>query len=240
MNALGSVDMGLGPGMVRLGRLLQFSDSTLPVGSFAFSNGLESALQTGIVTDRASLQEFVSLVVRQASRMDGVAALHAYRAACDGDVGAIRAADEALWQRRVGEEQRTMLARMGRKFAELALKIAEFPQLATWLGDIRAGVTPGCYPVGQALGLAQLGASEREAFVLHQYGAASMVLSAAIRLMKIDHLDTQRILYNIQSRLDDDYKRVRSLSLEEMAGFAPIFDVLVAHHETTQVRLFMN
>lgn len=50
--------------MVHLARLLQFSDSTLPVGSFAFSNGLESAVQTGIVSDGASLKQFVELIVR--------------------------------------------------------------------------------------------------------------------------------------------------------------------------------
>lgn len=233
-------DTGAAAGMVRLARLLQFSDSTLPVGSFAFSNGLESALQTGVVRDPASLRSFVALVVRQAARMDGLTHLHAHRAALIGDAAAIRAADEALWCRRVGEEQQLMLARMGRKFAELALRIGDFPFLACWLEEIRAGRTPGCYPVGQAIALAHLGAREDEAFVVHQYGIAAMVLSAAVRLMRIDHLDTQRILFQTHGRVGEDYQAVRDLSLEEMAVFAPVFDVLVAHHTTTHVRLFMN
>ncbi len=226
--------------MTHLARLLQFSDSTLPVGAFAFSNGLESALQTGVVTDPASLREFVELAVRQAARMDGVALLHASRAMRTGDYEAIRAADAALWSRRVGEEQQMMLARMGKKLAELALKISEFPVLERWLGDIRAGVTPGCFPIGQAIALAHMGADEAETFVMHQYGVASMILSAAVRLMRIDHLDTQRILFVTQQRVQEDYEAVRHLALDEMSVFAPVFDVLVAHHTTTHVRLFMN
>ncbi len=226
--------------MVHLARLLQFADSTLPVGAFAFSNGLESALQTGIVTDPASLRQFVELATRQAARMDGVALLHAHRAACAGDHGAIVAADRELWCRRVGEEQQLMLARMGRKFAELALKIGDFPGLARWLADIKAEATPGCFPVGQAIAFARMGASEAEAFVVHNYGIASMILSAALRLMRIDHLDTQRILFAVQQRVEDDYLAVRDLALDEMSVFAPVFDVLVAHHTTTHVRLFMN
>ncbi|GHE62390.1 urease accessory protein UreF [Camelimonas fluminis] len=226
--------------MTHLARLLQFSDSTLPVGAFAFSNGLESALQTGVVTDPASLREFVELAVRQAARMDGVALLHASRAMRTGDYEAIRAADAALWSRRVGEEQQMMLARMGKKLAELALKISEFPVLERWLGDIRAGVTPGCFPIGQAIALAHMGADEAETFVMHQYGVASMILSAAVRLMRIDHLDTQRILFVTQQRAQEDYDAVRHLALDEMSVFAPVFDVLVAHHTTTHVRLFMN
>lgn len=226
--------------MVHLARLLQFSDSTLPIGSFAFSNGLESALQTGVVSDPESLLNYVDLVVRQTARMDGVALLHAHRAALAGDYGAILVADSELFCRRVGEEQQLMLTRVGKKFAELVLKIMPSPTLERWLGDIKADATPGCLPIGQAIAFAHMGVDESEAFVMHQYAIASMILSAALRLMRIDHLDTQRILFTAQGRVEGDYAAVRDLSLDEMASFAPVFDVLVAHHTTTHVRLFMN
>lgn len=227
-------------GMTHLARLLQFSDSALPVGAFAFSNGLESALQTGIVTDADSLLPFVELVLHQAARVDGIALLHAHRAVLAEDFSGVVTADRELICRRVGEEQQLMLTRMGKKFAELALKISPSPMLARWLSEIRSDATPGCLPIGQAIALAHLGADESEAFVVHQYGIASMILSAALRLMRIDHFETQRILFAAQGRVQDDYLAVRDLALDEMAAFAPVFDVLVAHHTTVHVRLFMN
>ncbi|WP_342593610.1 urease accessory protein UreF [Ancylobacter gelatini] len=226
--------------MVHLARLLQFSDSTLPIGSFAFSNGLESALQTGVVSDPESLLKYVDLILRQTARMDGIALLHAHRAALAGDYETILEADSELFCRRVGEEQQLMLTRVGKKFAELVLKIMPSPTLERWLGDIKANATPGCLPIGQALALAHMGVDEVEAFVMHQYGIASMILSAALRLMRIDHVDTQRILFTAQGRVEGDYLAVRDFSLDEMASFAPVFDVLVAHHTTTHLRLFMN
>jgi urease accessory protein len=69
---------------------------------------------------------------------------------------------------------------------------------------------------------------------------ASMILSAALRLMRIDHFETQRILFAAQGRVEDEYLAVRDLALDEMAAFAPVFEVLVAHHTTVHVRLFMN
>jgi len=39
-------------------RLLQFGDSMFPIGGFSFSCGLESAVQTGVVHDRATLHAF--------------------------------------------------------------------------------------------------------------------------------------------------------------------------------------
>lgn len=226
--------------MVLLARLLQFSDSTLPIGSFAFSQGLESALQTGRVSDVVSLGQYVELLLRQSAHMDGIALLHAHRAASIGDYDALREVDHALWQRRIGEEQQLMLARMGRKFAELSLKIGAFPLLEKWLADIKSGATPGCFPIAQAIALAQMQAGEADAFVVQHYGVASMLLSAALRLMRIDHLDTQRILFSQAARLRDHYLDVRDLELEEMSGFAPVFDVLIAHHTKTHLRLFMN
>jgi len=228
------------PNVVHLARILQFSDSALPIGSFAFSNGLESASQTGVVMDPASLQQYVELILRQTARMDGIALLHTHRAAMARDYEAVRAADRELLCRRVGEEQQMMLTRVGRKYAELVLRISPHPMLERWLSDIKTDATPGCYAVGQAMALAHMGADEAEAFAMHQYGVATMILSAALRLMRIDHLDTQRILFEVQGRLQDDYLAVRDLSLEEMSSFSPIFDVLVAHHTTTHVRLFMN
>lgn len=226
--------------MMLLARLMQFSDSTLPIGAFAFSQGLESAIQTGRVTDAASLGRYVEVLLRQSAHMDGIALLHAHRAAVAGDDSAIRKADHALWERRIGEEQQLMLARMGRKFAELSLKIADFPMVGRWLADIRSGIAPGCFPIGQAVVLAQMNAREADAFTVQHYGVASMALSAALRLMRIDHLDTQRILFSLQELARGHYLDVCELSLDEMSGFAPVFDVLVAHHAKTHLRLFMN
>ena len=226
--------------MTRLAHLLQLSDSTLPVGAFAFSQGLESALQLGIVTDAASLRSYLELILRQAAHTDGVALMHAHRAACQGDREGVREADHALWARRVGEEHQLMLARMGKKFAELVLTLTPAPLIDLWLADINRGDTPGCYPVGQAIGFASLQISEAEAFTIHQYGLSSMILNAALRLMRIDHLTTQKILFDAQATVDRHYEAIRTLGLDEMSGFAPIYDVIVAHHTKTHLRLFMN
>lgn len=227
-------------GMMRLAHLLQFSDSALPVGSFAFSNGLESAVQTNTVSDVAGLRQYLDVILNQTARMDGIALLHAHRAALRDDLDAILTADRELLCRRVGEEQQLMLCRMGRKFAELMLAISPSPMMVRWLDSIKASDTPGCYAIGQAIALAAVGADEAEAFVVHQYGIASMLLSAALRLMRVAHFDTQRIMFESLLQVEQDYRSVRELSLDEMSAFAPVFDVLVAHHTKAHVRLFMN
>jgi urease accessory protein len=228
------------PGATQLARMLQFGDSMLPVGGFAFSGALESAVQKRVVTDAASLLAFTRTAVDQANRGDGIALLWAHRAALAGDRAALVRIDERVFARKLSGETRTMTVRMGRKFAELSASVTGAPGLAAWQADVAAGATPGCYPVALAVGFAAQGLQEREAFVVHQYGVATMILSAALRLMRIGHVETQRMLYELNAGADAAYATAAAASLDDMAGFAPLAEILAAVHVKAHVRLFMN
>ena len=109
-----------------------------------------------------------------------------------------------------------------------------------WLAAIRDGRAPGTFPVGLGVLFGTLGSPETDAFAVHQYGVAFMILSAALRLMRIDHLDTQAILFEVDATAADAYAAVRDASLADMAGFAPMTDILAAVHARAHVRLFMS
>src|SRR5215831_5776913 len=95
-----------------LARLLQFGDSMFPIGGFSFSCGLESAVQTGVVKDRAMLREFARAALEQAARGDGIALIAAHRAATVGDVEALVAIDRQVFARKLSDETRLMSTRM--------------------------------------------------------------------------------------------------------------------------------
>lgn len=222
-------------------RALQFGDSMLPVGSFSFSNGLESAVQEGIVHDLETLHQFVKTATDQASTGDGVAVLLAHRAAMANDFEMIRKADHAAFCRKLNEEVRTMSIRMGRKLAEMAIQVLPTAPLVTdWLKSIKDGTTPGTYPIAQALIYSAMGLPEESVFAVHQYGVAAMMLSSALRLMKISYLDVQAILFQINQAADAEYQRVSKFDLDDMYTFAPLNDILAAIHVKSKVRMFMN
>jgi urease accessory protein len=221
-------------------RVLQFGDSVLPVGAFSFSNGLESAIEHGVVHDLPSLKEFVGAAVSQAATSDGIALLAAFRAASAGDSRGVDEADSAVFDRKLNEETRTMTVRMGRKLAEMAQHVLGPSSASEWLGRIKAGETPGCYPIGQALVFASLGLAEQDAFAVHQYGIASMMGAASLRLMKLHYLDVQTLMFEVNADVEAAYQRVAASSLEEMSAFVPIIDVLASAHVRAKVRMFMN
>jgi len=150
-----------------------------------------TAVQLREVTDETTLTEFVRTAVHRAATSDGIALLHAHRAARDHDLERAVAADNALYQRKFTEEARTMSVRMGRKLGELGATMAGAPAIAGWLRLVQESQTPGTYPVGLGLLFADLDVREEHAFAVHQYGVAMMMMSAALRLMKIDHRQAQ-------------------------------------------------
>jgi urease accessory protein len=220
--------------------LLQFGDSMFPVGAFSFSNGLESAVEEGVVHDQDSLVGFVRNAVHQAATCDAIAVLEAHRGVLRGDPERVRRADAAVYTRKLNEELRTMTVRMGRKLAEASVHIAPAPGASSWLRDISDGTTPGTHPVGVGVVFADLGLPETDAFAAHQYGIAVMMVSAATRLMRLHHLDAQAILFEAGSTAEADYGRIAKSTLDEMATFAPTADVLAGVHVGSFVRMFMN
>jgi urease accessory protein len=226
--------------VARLMRALQFGDSLLPIGSFSFSNALEPAVQAGVVADASSLSEFVLTATRRSATSDGIALLDAHRGAAEQDMDRVVRADRAVFERKLSEEARTMTVRMGKKLAEVSTAAAELPLVSKWLSQVREGAVPGTYPAGLGAAFAELGSPEEDAFAVHQYGVAMTTLSAALRLMKIDHRRVQAILYAVNAAVSEDYADVRRASLSEMASFAPVADVLASMHVQSHVRLFMN
>lgn len=98
-------------------RLLEFTDSAFPVGTFSFSNGLETAAEEGLVYDAATLEQYAQDIVRQAAFTDGVAALHAFRSYNLGYYEGILNADRQALLCKMNAEARLMTRRMGKKLA---------------------------------------------------------------------------------------------------------------------------
>jgi urease accessory protein len=193
-----------------------------------------------VVTDANTLREFVRTAIQQAERGDCIALIAAHRAAAIGDVEGLLRIDAQVYARKLSEEARAMSVRMGKKFTELAVAVLREPLLRRWRECIETSAAPGCYPTALAIGFAVQNLPCRQAFVVHRYGVATTILSAALRLMRISHIETQTILYELTEEAEEIYAAARTARLPDMAGFAPMAEILAAVHTRAHVRLFMN
>jgi urease accessory protein len=58
--------------------------------------------------------------------------------------------------------------------------------------------------------------------------------------MKISHVETQKILYQLNQGVEAAYESAAAARLPDMAGYAPLKEILAAVHTKAHVRLFMN
>lgn len=221
-------------------RLLQFTDSAFPVGTFSFSNGLETASFEGIVYDKETLKQYTRSISYQAAFSDGVAAINAYKAAKMDDYYSLVDVDKMLMMVKMNEESRVMLTRMGRKMVEMGKTLFDNALLSKWLEDIQRNNTPGTYPVAQGLMFYIAEVSEHDLFISSQYGVINMILNAALRCVKVSHYDTQSILFELSNEIEQLYEEAKELTIYEMNTFVPEIDILASLHEKGTMRMFMN
>lgn len=226
--------------LLSLFRLSQLSDSAFPVGSFSFSMGLEAAATEGIVKDSRELEEFTRGALHLASESDGIALLEAFRAITAGETERLREIDQKLYGMKASEENRRMSVRMGVRLAELLHSIAPCYLTGHLREQIDQGAIVGTYPVVQAVAGVVLEADERALFAAHLYGVASTILSASLRLMRLAHFDTQRILFRLAPLCQELYEQSATKTTSEMCSFSPTLELCQSLHERGRGRLFMN
>lgn len=178
-----------------------------------------------------------------------MAVVWATRAALAGDLEDLIRVDREVLCRKLNEETRLMATRMGRKLAEMGADITENPLVIGWRDAIKDGRAPGTYPVSLAVQFVAMGLSTQEkldagtldeVLTVHQYGVAMTILNASMRIMRISHIDMQRVLYSLTRDFDAMCRTAMRTPLEQMSNYAPMTDILAASHVKAHVRLFMG
>jgi len=216
-------------------RLLQLSSSLCPIGAFAYSQGLETAVERGWVVDEGSLEAWVGGVGAHAlARLDLPVLLRAHQAARAGD-GA-----ELL---RLGE--RLLASREARELADQERQLgSSLARVLTNLGVTAA--TPFCghesasYVVCFALGAQSFGVGVEPALLGYCFAWCEQQVSAAARLVPLGHMAAQRALSATLARVPAWAALARALPDHEIGGSLPGLAMGAAWHEAQYTRLFRS
>jgi len=220
----------------KLYRLLAWLSPSYPIGAFSYSHGLEFAIESGWVKDRATLETWLAHVLSQgAAWIDAVLLREAMRA--DDAVRLDDLADLACaW--RGTSEMALETTQQGGSF--LSITRAAWPHPALDEFAARREGRPLALPV--ALGLAAaahgLGAEETIAGYLHAFAANQV--SAAVRLVPLGQTDGQKALAALMPVIEALLPRVLAEDIDELASAAPMVDIASMRHETQYTRLFRS
>lgn len=218
--------------------LLIWLSPSFPVGAFAYSHGLEWAVEAGDIVDARSLEAWlVDLVEFGALRSDAILFSVAFRCAAAADWPAVIEANALGVAVAASAERRLETTAQGAAFVSAARAAWDCEPLRR-LDDTPDGRI--AYPIAVAAAASghglSLGAS-LEAFVLAQ---AANLVSAALRLGPIGQTDGQKILAALLPPIRRLAGEAHRASLTDLGGGAFRSDIAAMRHESQYSRLFRS
>jgi urease accessory protein len=219
---------------------LRFVDSFFPSGGYAFSSGLEAAVQGGAVQNAEELSRYVveSLTTGMGER-EAVAVGLAHEAYVSGSLEIAIKADQELEAMKLGLESRTASRQMGRQVIRLAAdQRARQPLIEDYLAAVEAEQTPGHLAVTVGLTLAAAGWSKEDTIAAFLYQAATGFVAAAMKLLPIGQREGQRLLESWLGVIEPI--SLKAAHQQVLQSWSPIQDIYAMRHNRLESRLFRS
>ena len=222
---------------IALMMLMQLASPALPVGGFSYSEGLEAAVEHGLVHDEASAQTWLidQLLLVQA-RSDLAVLAQAMAAWAQPDVPRLQQLNDWLLQTRETHEMRLQTEQMGRSLVDWLRNQAQADAARLSI----CAALPPTWPLAFALALHTHQAPVRDGLLASAFGWAENMVQAALKSVPLGQRSGQRILAALSAAIPEAVSHAMGLSDDSRQAFAPRLAILSARHETQYSRLFRS
>ena len=216
-------------------RLLQLASPALPVGAYSYSQGLEAAIESSIVTDAASAERWIGDVLElSVAPMEAPIVLRLVAAWNANDGGAVARWNEEFVASRETAELRAETLQMGHSLRNLARDLGI--EGAARLDAIE----DPAYPTAFAFAVAAWRIDAREALSAYLFAWIENQVMAAIKAVPLGQTQGQRILGGLAQRIDAIVERSALAGDEDLCNFAPGLALASSRHETQYSRIFRS
>jgi urease accessory protein len=213
---------------VHLLRLLAWLSPAFPTGAYAYSHGLEWAVECGDIADGDTLRAWLADVLTHGSgRNDAILLRHAHRAC--GDRAALGEIAELAAAIALSRERRAETLDQGSAFLVSA---------AAWHPpDLPPRVA---YPVAVGALAGAHGIAEDATSAGYLQAFATNLISAAVRLVPLGQSTGLRVLAALEPVILQVAEASRAATLDDLGGCAFRSDLAAMRHETQYTRLFRS
>lgn len=223
---------------VALYRLMTWLSPSFPVGSFAFSSGIEWAVEAGDIRDAATLRDWIAVMLSDGAGLcDAIFVVHAHRTAAARDFAALASVAELAAAYVTSRERHLETTAQGKAFVDATKAAWNAPGLDDALANISS---PIAYPV--AVGLVSALHNLPPAPSLHAFlhAVISNWISAGVRLIPLGQTDGQHTLAALESGASRCAERALSATLDDLGSATFRADIASMRHETQYTRLFRS
>lgn len=226
-------------------QLMWLASPALPVGGFSYSEGLEAAVDAGLVRDEAGALAWLANQMRLGpARVDLPVLAQAHEAWGRHDFARVTALNDLVVRTRETHELRLQAQQMGRSLVEWLRNQDAGPPAAAAdtarLAHLAALAPSPTWPVAFALATARAAATPAQALQCHLFGWAENLVQAALKAVPLGQLAGQRILQALVADMPAVVAGALALPPDEWQAFTPGLAIASARREAQYTRLFRS
>jgi urease accessory protein len=225
-------------------QLIWLASPALPVGGFSYSEGLEAAIDQGLVHHEASCTTWLTdqLLLTQA-RGDMAAMAQAVPAWVAMDTARLQQLNAWVLATRESSEMRLQTVQMGKSLLDWLRNLQSHcpasPEALQCLAALPPSNTP-TYPLAYALALACSQAPLDQALQAYAFGWAENMTQAALKAVPLGQSSGQRMLAMLARTIPEAVHIALTRTDETRQAFSPMLAILSSRHETQYSRLFRS
>jgi urease accessory protein len=221
----------------RLTALLHLASPALPIGGFSYSQGMEAAVEAGIIRDAATTNTWVGHGLEILAANDLPLLAHLWRSWEKGDFSSVRETNAWFLASRETWELRMETEQMGWSLAQLALSLS-------WHDEPRrqllTQIKPISFPASFAFAACALEIEIEDCLMAFAFSWAENQVAAALKAVPLGQIAGQRILFAVHEIIPELAQSAARTRFEDISTFAPQLGILSACHETQYSRLFRS
>jgi urease accessory protein len=203
--------------------LSQLLSPSFPVGAFAYSHGLEKAVNEGQVVSAQTLQSWLlDLLEHGGARSDAVLLIAAFGTP-ENTVAMIDAHARAF-------------AASAERLKETDLQGAAFCETVEMVWGIKLGRL--CYPVAVGRAAVALSLDPELTIAMYLQSFIQNLTAAAMRLIPLGQVDGQKTQIVLKPHYTKIAKQLQSATLDDLHNCAWLSDIAAMRHETQYSRIF--
>jgi|SRR5579884_3881569 len=226
-------------------RLMQLSDSALPVGAAAHSFGLETLVAEGLL-DVAHLELFLKDYLEEVGTVESIFCRLGHRLVCESDQALFTEQWLALNRRlsalKMARESRTASATLGRRLLQLLHNLEETLVVSLALQSAKAAAIETHYSAAFGLVGGIVGVDETMTTLAYLQQSLTGLVSVCQRLLPLGQSQASWLIWHIKPVLLTVAGRSEEVAaaLDEMSMCAPLVELGSMRHPFMATRLFIS
>lgn len=218
--------------------LLQLASPSLPIGAYSYSQGLEAALEQGLVTDADSARRWIARQLHEVVALwEAPLCWRLMAAFTQRDALAVAELSEQFLASRDTAELRAETVQMGFSLSRLIAELGIADEGALAMLHAHAEVP---LPAAYACAVAALGIPHEEALLALLFAWAENQVLVCVKSVPLGQVAGQKLLLSLRPDLEAAALCARALPDHALSNWAPGLALLSMRHEVQYSRLYRS